>query len=56
MYHGALGSSCCGYGYSVFGRRFLSTKEKKQMLEEYRDQLQKELAGVDDRIKEIKGD
>ena len=36
-------------------RRFISAKEEQKRLEEYIDQLNKELAGVEERIKELKG-
>jgi hypothetical protein len=35
-------------------RRFLSVDEEMEMLEQYKKQLQGELAGVDERIKELK--
>lgn len=34
-------------------RHFFSSKEEKECLESYRDQLEKELAGVEERIKEL---
>ena len=44
---------CCGCGR--FFRRFISAKEKIECLEEYRDQLKKELEGEDlEKIKEKK--
>jgi len=54
---GALGCSCgcCGCGCRPFFRRFISTKEEQKMLEEYSDQLKKELAGAAERIQELKG-
>jgi len=36
-------------------RRFISAKEEQKRLEEYKDQLNKELSGVEERIKELKG-
>jgi hypothetical protein len=42
---------CCGCGPSF--RRFFSWDEEKERLESYRDQLQKELAGVEERLKEL---
>ena len=37
-------------------RRFLSKKERIEMLEEYRDSLKCELDGVEEELKEIKGE
>lgn len=47
------GSDCesCGCGSSF--RTFLTTDEKLERLRSYRDQLEKELAGVKERIGEI---
>ena len=44
-------SSCCCCGPR---RRFLTKKEKLERLETYREQLEKELVGVEERIKEVK--
>jgi hypothetical protein len=50
------GWSCgCGCGCGTFTRRFISAKEEEERLEEYREQLKKELAGVEERIQELKG-
>lgn len=46
---------CCGCGCGTFSRRFISAKEEQEQLEGYRDQLKKELAGVENCIKELKG-
>ncbi len=43
---------CCGCGCGPGFRRFFSTQEEQECLENYRDQLKKELAGVEERIKE----
>lgn len=43
---------CCGCG--TFFRRFLSKEEEKERLEEYRDQLKKEIKGVEECIQELK--
>jgi len=43
---------CCGCGPGF--RRFFSSEEQLEYLENYRDQLKKELAGVKERIKECK--
>ena len=56
--------SCCGHGISGHGssvascccgmqRRFPSKAERRKALEEYREQLKNELAGVDERLEEI---
>ncbi len=44
---------CCGCGCGPFFRRFITEKEKKERLEEYKEQLKKELEGVEERIQEI---
>jgi len=43
--------SCCGYGY---GRRFLTREEKIKNLEEYKEHLEWEVAGVAERIEQLK--
>jgi len=45
---------CCGCGCGMFFRRFVSAKEEQERLEDYRDQLKKELAGLEERIQELK--
>ncbi len=52
---GAWGCNCgcCGCGCGTFFRCFISTKEEQERLEHYRDQLKKELAGVEERIQEL---
>ncbi len=57
MYGGVAGCTCgCrGFGCGPSFRRFFSSKEEKECLETYRDQLKKELAGVEERMKELKG-
>jgi len=52
----ALGCNCgsCGCGSGTFSRRFISAKEELERLEEYKDQLKKELAGIDERTQELK--
>ena len=57
-HHGWRGGHCCcccGPGYGRFPRRFLSPEEEKKKLEKYRDELQKELAGVEEMLKKIGG-
>jgi hypothetical protein len=46
--------SCCCPG--TFPRRFVTTKERREWLEEYKAQLEKEISGVEERIQELKGD
>jgi len=43
---------CCGCGCGPGFRRFFSSQEERERLENYREQLKKELAGVEERIKE----
>ncbi len=52
-----MGMSSCGCGceWGPLFRRFFSTKEEQEHLETYRNQLKKELAGVEQCIKELKG-
>ena len=40
-----------GYGYGV--RTFLTNEEKLAMLKEYKEDLEKEVKGVEERIKEL---
>jgi hypothetical protein len=42
----------CGQGFS--GRRYLTKQERIEWLEEYKNNLEKELAGVSERIEELK--
>ena len=53
-FSGAAGCTCgcCGCGCGPGFRRFFSAQEKRECLEKYRDQLKKELAGVEECIKE----
>jgi len=43
---------CCCHGGS-FHRRFISSKEEREMLESYRDDLRLELEGLEERLKEL---
>lgn len=52
---GAWGCNCGCSECGPFFRRFISANEERERLEEYRDQLKKELAGVEERIQELKG-
>ena len=42
---------CCGAGF----RRFPTPEEERECLESYKEQLEKELDGVQRRVKEIGG-
>lgn len=46
---------CCGpqHGHGMSFRHFVSQGERKEFLKHYEDELKKELAGVEERIKEI---
>jgi hypothetical protein len=44
-----------GHGHAVAMWCFMSKQETKEKLEQYEDQLKKELAGVRERIQELKG-
>jgi len=46
-------SSMCCQG-QPHGRRFLTKEEKIKRLENYAEELKKEIAAVDERIKELK--
>ena len=48
---GGGGGGHWGYGYGV--RSFLTKEEKLAMLKEYKEDLEKEVAGVEERIKEL---
>ncbi len=49
-----MGSSCCGPGYcGPHGRKYLTKEEKIKKLEEYKETLDTEAKGVDERIKEL---
>lgn len=43
----------CGCGHTF--RCYFSAKEKQELLEEYKGQLEKELAAVNEHLGEIKG-
>jgi len=49
-----VGMQGCGCGCVPLNRGFFSAKEEKECLEAYMDQLQKELAGVEERIEDLK--
>lgn len=48
-----IGGHACGCGCGSSFRRFFSSAEEKECLENYREQLKKELAGVEERIKKL---
>ncbi len=48
------GMGFCGGGFGMgYGRRFVSKKEEKEMLEEEASYLQKELEAIKERISEL---
>jgi len=52
---GVAGCTCgCGCGSSV--RHFFSSEEEKKCLETYRDELNKELKGVEECLSELKAE
>ena len=56
-----MGYGCCGIGssgrswgyYGEQRRSFLTKDERINMLKEYKDDLEKEVMGVEERIKEL---
>ena len=46
---------CCEHGEGGFHRRFMTKKEQKERLEKYREELENELQGVKERIKDLGG-
>jgi len=49
---GQCGCGCGGGGF--FHRHYFSRQEEREWLEEYREELKKELAGVEERLKGLK--
>ena len=47
-----MGYGCCGTG-SYGGRSFLTKEERLAMLKEYKDDLEKEVKEIEERIKEL---
>ena len=45
-----MGQNCCGVKNF---RNFLTNEEKTEMLKEYKQELEKEVAGISERIKEL---
>jgi hypothetical protein len=48
----AYTSECC-CGHPGFVRHFISKKERRESLKEYKDMLKKELEGVEEHLKEL---
>lgn len=46
-----MGYGCCGSNYNR--RSFLTKEEKVQLLKEYKNDLEKEAQGIQERIKEL---
>jgi hypothetical protein len=51
-HHRGMAHSMCGCGCG--GQRFLSRKEKVEMLEEHRESLKSELEKVEEELRELK--
>ena len=47
-------TSGCGCGCMPFHRSFISSKEELEMLNEYKDQLKKEMEGIEERLEKLK--
>ncbi len=45
-------ANCCG----TYGRRYLTKAEKIDLLKEYRQNLENELKGVEERLSELGGE
>ncbi len=54
MHMAACNCGCCGCGCGPPFRRFFTTQEELERLKNYRDQLEKELAAVQEQITEFK--
>jgi hypothetical protein len=52
VHHMGMAHGMCGCGYG--GRRFLSKKERIEMLKEYSESLKCELEGVEEELKELR--
>ena len=46
----------CGCGCGPSFRQFYSSKEERERLESYTDELKKELEGVEERLSELKAE
>lgn len=53
-HRGMVDCSCGCYGHGPMHRRFLTAEEIRENLEAYKSHLETELAGVEERIKELK--
>jgi hypothetical protein len=49
-----MGYGCCSTSYKG-GRSFLTREERVQLLKEYKQDLERETKGVEERIKELEG-
>ncbi|MGC8833043.1 MAG: DUF5320 family protein [Armatimonadota bacterium] len=54
-WHHHFGPHWHHFGPPWFARRFHTKEERKRMLEEYKEFLQKELAAVDEMLKDLGG-
>ncbi|MBI5223956.1 DUF5320 domain-containing protein [Candidatus Micrarchaeota archaeon] len=50
-----MNGNCCGTSSCGTERRFLTKKEKAEMLKEYRTELENELKGINEKIAELEG-
>ena len=53
-HHKGMAHGMCGCGCG--GRKFLSRKEKIEMLEDYRESLKNELEGVEEELKKLQSE
>ena len=53
-YHHGMSHDPCHCGCRPFFRHFSTSEEEKKKLEEYKEQLKKELQGVEEWIQKIK--
>jgi hypothetical protein len=53
-FHHATGHDLCHCGCGSVFRHFITAEEEKKQLEEYKEQLKKELQGVEECIQDIK--
>jgi hypothetical protein len=49
-----MGYGCCSTSYKG-GRSFLTREERVQLLKEYKQDLERETKGVEERIRELEG-
>lgn len=43
----------CEHGAGMYGRSFFTNEEKVEFLKEYREELEREVKGITERIKEL---